>query len=216
VHHGYQLAAAGVQKGRIGTNRKEKTTGSPVDDGDDELLRRGQQGEETALDGLVRRYQQPIFHLACRVLGDATLAEEATAQTLVKIWRRCGQWRGQSTAGTWIYRIAVRTVLDVQRSQTRWWRRWARPVPVETLDGRPLPDEEASGREQSRQREQRVQTALQQLPETDRALVHLYYFEEQTLGEIELILGVPKANLKMRLARARQKLRSLLGETDDG
>lgn len=186
-----------------------------MDDGDDELLRRCQQGEESALDGLVRRYQQRIFHLACRVLGDAALAEEATAQTLVKIWSRCGQWRGQSTAGTWIYRIAVRTVLDVQRSQTRWWRRWARPVPVETHDGRPRPDEQASGREQSQQRERRVQAALGQLPDSDRVLVHLHYFEEQSLGEIEMILGVPKANLKMRLARARQKLRLLLRGTED-
>ena len=148
-------------------------------------------------------------------VGDAALAEEATAQTLVKIWSRCGQWRGQSAAGTWIYRIAVRTVLDVQRSQTRWWRRTSRPVPVEMYDRRPRPDEEASGREQSQQRERRVQAALRQLPETDRVLVHLYYFEERTLGEIESILDVPKANLKMRLARARQKLRSLLGGTDD-
>jgi RNA polymerase sigma-70 factor (ECF subfamily) len=186
-----------------------------VGDGDDELLRRCQQGEETALDGLVRRYQQRIFHLACRVLGDAALAEEATAQTLVKIWSRCGQWRGQSAAGTWIYRIAVRTVLDVQRSQNRWWRRWARPVPVEMHDGRPQPDEAASEREQLQQRERRVQAALRQLPETDRVLVHLYYFEKKTLGEIEMILGVPKGNLKMRLARARQKLRSLLGGTED-
>lgn len=186
-----------------------------MDDGDDELLRRCQRGEETALDLLVRRYQQRVFHLAWRVLGDAALAEEATAQTLVKIWSRCGQWRGQSAAGTWIYQIAVRTALDAQRSQTRWWRRWSRSVPAAGHDGRPGPDEEASRREQLQEREQRVRAALRQLPETDRVLVHLYYFEERTLGEIETILRVPKANLKMRLARARQKLRPLLGGTDD-
>jgi RNA polymerase sigma factor (sigma-70 family) len=185
-----------------------------VDDGDDELLRRCRQGEETALDRLVCRYQQRVFHLAWRVLGDAALAEEATAQTLVKIWSRCGQWRGQSAAGTWIYRIAVRTALDVQRSENRWWRRGSRPVPAELHDGSLGPEEEASRREQLHEREQRVRAALRQLPETDRVLVHLYYFEEQTLGEIETVLQVPKANLKMRLARARQKLRSLLGGTD--
>lgn len=186
-----------------------------MDEGDDELLRRCQQGDEVALDVVVGRYQPRILLLACRVLGDRVMAEEATAQTLVKIWNRCGQWRGQSAAGTWIYRIAVRTVLDVQRSQNRWWRRWSRPIPAEMHDGSGGPEEEASRREQSREREQRVQAALGQLPEADRVLVHLYYFEEQTLGEIEAILGVPKANLKMRLARARQKLRSLLGGTED-
>lgn len=206
---------AGVEKEVLGTKRREKTTGYRVDERDDELLRRCQQGNKASLDELVRRYQQRIFHLACRVLGDAALAEEATAQTLFKIWNRCGQWRGQSAAGTWIYQIAVRTVLDVQRSHGRWWRRWGRPVPAEVQDSRPGPEQEASRREQSRQREQRVQAALQQLPETDRVLVHLYYFEEQTLGEIETVLGVPKANLKMRLARARHKLRSLLGGMKD-
>lgn len=119
----------------------EAITGWPVGDGVNELLRRCQQGEETALDGLVRLDQQRIFHLACRVLGDAALAEEATAQTLVKIWSRCGQWRGQSAAGTWVYRIAVRTVLDVQRSQNRWWRHWSRPGPAEVHDPGQRPDE---------------------------------------------------------------------------
>ena len=57
--------------------------------------------------------------------------------------------------------------------------------------------------------------ALEQLSDSDRALLHLYYFESQTLGEIETILSVPKANLKMRLARARARLRSLLEGTRD-
>jgi RNA polymerase sigma-70 factor (ECF subfamily) len=186
-----------------------------VEEGDDELLRRCQRGDETALNALLRRYQDRIFRLACRVITDRALASEATAQSLVKIWGRCGQWRGQSAAGTWIYRIAVRTVLDVQRSQSRWWRRWSRPITAEVRDLRPGPEEESSCREESRRREQRVQRALQQLSYNDRVLVHLYYFESQTLGEIEAILGVPKANLKMRLARARTRLRSLLEGTRD-
>lgn len=187
----------------------------PVEEGDDELLRRCQRGDETALNALLRRYRERIFRLACRVIADRTLAGEATAQTLVKVWGRCGQWRGQSAAGTWIYRIAVRTVLDVQRSQNRWWRRWSRSITAEVCDCRPGPEEEASCREESRQREQRVQRALRQLSDNDRVLVHLYYFEGRTLGEIEVILRVPKANLKMRLARARARLRALLEGTRD-
>ena len=186
-----------------------------MNEGDDELLQRCQEGDEAALDALVRRYRDRIFRLACRVSGDAALAEEAAAQALVKVWARCGQWRGQSAAGTWIYRTAVRAILDVQRSQGRWWRRWARSVPAATADARPGPDEVAGRREEMQQREERVRVAVQQLPETDRVLVHLYYFENHSLGEIEAVLGVPKANLKMRLARARARLRPLLGGTGD-
>jgi hypothetical protein len=60
----YRRALAGVSRGAIGTRREEKSTGWPVDDGDAELLRRCQQGDETALDALVRSYQQRIFHSA--------------------------------------------------------------------------------------------------------------------------------------------------------
>jgi RNA polymerase sigma-70 factor (ECF subfamily) len=178
-------------------------------DESDELLRRCQQGDETALAELVRGYQERIFRLACRVSGDAALAEEATAQALLKIWTRAGQWRGQARASTWIYRLAVRTVLDVQRSQRRWWRRWVPWSRVVAEPAAPTPtgpqDERAA----------RVQEAVGQLGEADRALVHLFYFENRGLAEIESILGVPRTNLKMRLARARQRLRGFL-ESNDG
>ena len=186
-------------------------TGWFVDENDNELLRRCQRGDEAALDALVGRYQDRVFRLAWRVLGNAALAEEATAETLVKVWRRCGQYRARSAAGTWIYQIAVRTILDTQRSQQRRWLRGLRLGPAAIHDHRPGPQEEMSRREEWQQREERVRVALQALPERDRVLVHLHYFEDRTLAEIEAILDVPKANLKMRLARARARLRPLLG-----
>jgi len=171
----------------------------------DELLRRCQQGDEAALALLVREYQERIFRLACRVTGDAALAEEATAQALLKIWTRARQWQGQARAATWIYRLAVRTVLDVQRAQRRWWRRWGHGLRLaDRAAPAAAPDERAA----------RVHAALRQLNEADRALVHLYYFEEQSLAEIAVILGVPRDNLKMRLARARQRLKPLLEDND--
>jgi len=186
-------------------------TGWFVDENDNELLRRCQRGDEAALDALVGRYQDRVFRLAWRVLGNAALAEDATAETLVKIWRRCGQYQARSGAGTWIYQIAVRTILDTRRSQQRRWLRGLRLGPAAIHDHQPGPQEEMSRREEWQQREERVRVALQALPESDCVLVHLHYFEDRTLAEIEAILDVPKANLKMRLARARARLRPLLG-----
>ena len=170
----------------------------------DELLRRCQHGDEAALALLVAEYQERIFRLACRVTGDAALAEEATAQALLKIWTRARQWQGGASAATWIYRLAVRTVLDVQRGQRRWWRRWGNGLRLNEKQ-RPAAANDAADR---------VHAAVQQLNEADRALVHLYYFEEKSLAEIEGVLGVPRDNLKMRLARARQRLKPLLEEPD--
>jgi RNA polymerase sigma-70 factor (ECF subfamily) len=185
-----------------------------LDDGD-ELLRRCQQGDETALDALVRRYQDVIYRLAWRVLGDADLAQEATAAALVKIWERAGQWRGEASAGTWIYRLAVRTVLDTRRGRQRWWRRWSSPLPDAVADARPEPAEALAEGEQQDRRERRLREALAQLSPEDRALIHLYYFEEYGLAQIEAILNVPRATLKTRLARARQRLRDRLEKPDE-
>lgn len=177
----------------------------------DQLLRRCQEGDESALSELVRSYQDRIFRLAFRVLSDPALAEEATAQALFKVWNNARQWQGRSSAGTWIYRLAVRTVLDVQRGQRRWWRRWAARWSGDVRDRRPGPAEQ----QDQADRENQVQEALQQLPEADRALVHLHYFEHKSLVELEPIMNVSRDALKMRLARARQKLRAFL-ESPDG
>lgn len=185
-----------------------------MDEGD-ELLRRCQQGDEAALTALVRSFQDRVFRLAYRVSGDAAAAEEAAAEVFVKVWQRARQWRGDSSAGTWIYRIAVRTVLDHERNRNRWWRRWARALPGLLADPRPEPAQELVEREALRNGSLRIQQALARLPEPDRVLVHLYYFEERKLAELEPLLGATRDALKMRLARARRKLRDLLGTPDE-
>lgn len=184
-------------------------------DESDELLRRCQQGDQHALTELVRSFQDRIYRLAFGVTSDASLAEEAAAQALLKIWNKAGQWGGQAKASTWIYRLALRTILDVQRGQRRWWKRWSAPGLSLFRDGRPGPAEQLQQQDEQDERSRRIRKALSQLTDSDRALVHLYYFENKGLAELETILGVARANLKMRLARARQRLRSLL-EGHDG
>jgi RNA polymerase sigma-70 factor (ECF subfamily) len=180
----------------------------------DHLLRRCQQGDEAALADLVRLYQDRLFRLAYRALGDAALAQEAAADALLKVWSKAGQWRGDASAGTWIYQVAVRTVLDARRRRSRSERR-SGPLPAAVIDGRPEPAEQLARGEGERDQEQRLHEALRQLAEEDRVLLHLYYFEDRALAEIEAILGVGRATLKTRLARARQRLRARMEDDDE-
>jgi RNA polymerase sigma-70 factor (ECF subfamily) len=167
-------------------------------DESDELLRRCQQGDQSALTALVRQYQQRIFRL--------NLADEAAARTLEKVWSKAGQWQGRAGAGTWIYRVAYRTILDVQRARQSWWRRWA-PGPFRLAD-------QPSRRLEQEETAERVQAALAKLSPADRAVIHLYYFENLRLAELVPILGASADALKMRLARARERLRDLLEPSD--
>jgi RNA polymerase sigma-70 factor (ECF subfamily) len=181
-----------------------------LDDPND-LLRRCQRGDESALAGLVRHFGGRVFRLACRVLGDPGRAEEATADVFAKVWSAARQWRGDADAGTWTYRVAYRTVLDHQRRR----RPVSPPPPADLPDPRPGPAEQSARADEQATASRRVHEALARLPETDRTLVHLYYFEQMPLAEVAAVVGATRDVLKMRLARARQKLRDLLGD-DEG
>jgi len=180
-----------------------------VDDAND-LLRRCQRGDESALAALVEQFGGRVSRLAFRVLGDRGRAEDASADVFVKLWMTARQWRGDADAGTWIYRVAYHTVLDHQR---RKQRRSVAP-PVGLMDPRPGPVELTVQSELEGRAAHRVHEAMSQLSEPDRALVHLYYLEQLTLAQIAEIIGATREVLKMRLARARQKLRELLGDDE--
>lgn len=174
----------------------------------DQALRDCQRGEPAALEFLIAHFQQRVFRLAWRMTGCAALAEDAAAEVFVKIWRKSHQWRGDASAATWIYQLATRTILDAQRAQRRWWKR-SRQMTA-TARVQVDPGELAARQDESNAMAARVHLALGELSTEDRALVHLYYYEELSLAELETIFDTGGDALKMRLYRARQRLRTIL------
>ena len=163
---------------------------------------------------LVHNLQDRVFRLAFRVLGDASRAEDATADALATVWLRCGSWCGESQAGTWIYQVAWRVILDHQRSLRRWGRFWE--LKEELISGViDNPIETIANQEEFLLRLRQVTEAVQDLSTKDRALVHMYYYDQKSLAEISTVLGGSRDSLKMRLSRIRKKLRSRIGENDE-
>jgi RNA polymerase sigma-70 factor (ECF subfamily) len=179
---------------------------------DDDLLRRCQQGDRPALGELICRFRDRLFRLAFRVLRDAARAEDAVADAFAAVWFRCGNWRGEAAAA-WIHRVAYRVVLDHARTRRRWWRFFRREP--EEPPASPEPGGDPGEREQRQRRARRLDAAIAALSPEDRALVHLHYFENQSLAEIAVVLGTSRDALKMRLSRARARLRELLGDGDE-
>lgn len=177
----------------------------------EQLLRQCQQGNEEALAQLIQHLEPRLYALALRVCGNTTFAEEATVQTFYKIWCKVGQWQGQNPAEAWIYRIATRTVLDLQRGQRRWLRRHRQAEsaydrsPVERVIDRETQEKTAIALEQ----------AIETLPQEDRLLVHLYYAEQRRLKDVALLLNKTQGALKMRLTRVRKRLRDVLKDWDN-
>ena len=179
---------------------------------DDDLLGRCQRGDAAALTELIRRHQDRLFRVACRVLRDPARAEDAVADAFATVWARCRSWRGDAAGGTWIHRVAYRVVLDHARARRRWWRAFRRPA---ADPGPPDPSAELADRDEKARAAGRLDEALRALTPDDRALVHLHYYEGQSLAEIGAVLGVTRDALKMRLSRARARLREALGDGDE-
>ncbi|MBI2842167.1 MAG: RNA polymerase sigma factor [Armatimonadetes bacterium] len=191
------------------------TSGFAYDFGlsNEELLGRCKEKDEAALRELLRRHERPVYSMLYRMLGSHEDAEEALADVFVKVWRSAGSFRGASKFTTWLYRIAGNTAKDKLRS------RRARPeVAVEDeIITEVLVSHSAADPEQAAVQADevaRIELAMQNLSYEDRLLVSLYHIEERSMEEIAEITGHSRGNLKVKLFRARQRLRKLLGEMD--
>ena len=85
-------------------------------------------GSEEAFAWLIARYHQPIYSLLARMVQDRSEAADLTQEVFVKVFRGVGNFHGESTLRTWIYRIALREASN----QRRWWMRHKQQeVPME-------------------------------------------------------------------------------------
>jgi len=181
----------------------------------EELLIRLRNGDQEALRTLFRRHERPVYALLYRMLSNREDAEEALADVFVKVWRAASRFRGEAKFSTWLYRIASNTATDALRA-----RRGHHTVSFEELakweaealmaDESPADDPaEAAVRSEERAM---IMLALQKLRPDDRLLVTLYHLQECSYGELSEITKVPVGNLKVRLFRARRRLRQLYEE----
>jgi RNA polymerase sigma-70 factor, ECF subfamily len=177
-------------------------------------------GSEDAFAWLIARFHQPIYSLLARTVHDRADAADLTQEVFVKVFRGIGNFHGQSSLRTWIYRIA----LHEASNQRRWWMRHRQQeVPIEQEltggeSGTPVllkemladPGEspfEMAAHEETRAR---VEAALKKVPEPFRSTLILRDIEGFVYEEVAEIQGVNLGTVKSRLVRGRACLKSLL------
>ncbi len=183
---------------------------------DSVLIRQSQKGDRSAFDRLVRMYEEKAYQYAYRLTHDPDEAADVVADAFVRVYNAIGNFRSQSAFGTWLYRIITNCYLDHKKkdksryttsldtAQTPDGQEYERQV-VDPGDG---PDVEA----ERSARESAVQTALEQLPEYQRAMLVMYHVENLAYEEIAEALDLPIGTVKSRLNRARLALREALRE----
>ena len=170
------------------------------DDDDATLIRRVLDGETSAFEVLVERYQRVLYTVALRMLGNRDDAKDATQTAFVRAYERLASFDEQYRFFSWIYRILVNECLNVIRGR----RPEDELTPVLATSGGPF---EAAV---SRERQAQVQAALLHLTPEYRAVVVLRHFAGLSYEEMADALGVPAKTVKSRLYSARQRLGELL------
>lgn len=169
---------------------------------DDDIIKLVLQGYTKAYTMLVKRYQHMVFTLAMKILKNSEDAEEATQDAFVKVYRSLDKYSGESKFSTWLYAIARNTCLSKRRSIK----------PEHTIDTEIEAQaiDKASDAIEYKSRRSLLDNAIKGLPTDDAIVISLFYLQEQTIEEISSITDLSISNVKVKLYRARKRLKDIL------
>lgn len=171
---------------------------------EEELVRRLQAGDAAAFETLYERYQNLIVRTAALITGSRQEGEDVAQECFIRCWQQIGTLRDPARLKSWMLTILTR---DAWRAGKR--RR--RETPVEEFwTGETAPSSlDAVLRQEA---DRRLYQAVRALPDKQREIVVLYYFNDLPVREIARVTGSLEGTVKSRLFTARRALRAALGE----
>jgi RNA polymerase sigma-70 factor (ECF subfamily) len=177
-------------------------TPAAVDEQDRALVGRYLNGSSDAAAALVDRYQQRLFNVALRMLGNMQDAEDVTQTVFHNAFLKLDTYDPKYRFFSWIYRMTVNESLNALK----------RRKPVETLEEELAIPVSGAAADDRTEAEIRVGKALKALKPDDRAVVVLKHFASFSYEEIAQVLEIPVKTVKSRLFSARERLRLTLRE----
>ncbi len=185
--------------------------------GDHQLIFRVAMTEKEALEALYSRYSSSVYSLAMFMLKNEALAEEVTQDIFLNIWTKASSYNAErGEPKSWIMSVAHHRIVDVIRSRRRT-QNVTDPGAYDKLEM--LPSSRISIEEEVERRIEReyILEALDTLPQEQREVIMLAYFQGYSQSEMAKILDQPLGTVKTRVRLAMKKLRAALeGEIDDG
>jgi RNA polymerase sigma-70 factor, ECF subfamily len=173
---------------------------------DQELVQKVRNGDRRAFTVLMRRYQERVYWVARRIVGSHDDADDVTQEAFVKAFVGLGDFRGDASFYTWLYRIAVNLSLNSVRK-----RQVLNYLGESAILSRILPRGEDPERQvEFRDLQSRLEKAVAQLPEKQRAVFVLRHYEELSYEEIAQILKTSVGGLKANYFHALKKVQQYL------
>jgi len=193
--------------------RTDKRTEAVRQD-DRPIIERCKNGDLSAFDELVHRYEKQVYGFAYRMSGNYDDANDIAGEAFIKVFQGIESFRGDSNFSTWLFRIVTNLYLD-HRKRTRAHVN----IPLdeyidleESSVARQIEDTSPGPLEQieTAERNEAIQAAILQLPDYQRIMILLFHVHGKSYEEIAEIVELPIGTVKSRLNRARLALREKL------
>jgi RNA polymerase sigma factor (sigma-70 family) len=175
---------------------------------DIELIKQTLAGDQSAYADLVKRHQRFVFTLAMRFAKTREDAEEIAQDCFIKAYRSLVSFQGQAKFSTWLYSIVYTTAMTFLRKKK---------IDTDSIDDENTyiqVENQSSGYDvdnaENKSRSFYLNQAIEQLLPDDAAIITLFYKGEQSLEEIGKALGMETNTVKVKLFRARQRLKEKL------
>lgn len=181
-----------------------------VEPTDRDLVLRTRRGEVEAFGKVVKRYQQSVYNVCYRMLGERMEAEDLAQESFIRAYERLETFDVERPFGPWIRKVAANSCLNHIQAQ--------KPESYELDEERdrsPAAEgEEPESHLQDSEAAHEVQQAILSLPPHHRAVIELRHYQDMSYSEIAETLQLPISDVKSHLFRARRRLATLLSDDD--
>ncbi len=179
-----------------------------------EWVEAARKGDQDAFAELVYTFQDPVYNLCYRMLGESGEAEDATQEAFLRTYTYLHRYDTQRSFKTWVMSIASNHCIDRLRKRRMQYvslddEPTAAALALSSSD--PLPEQRALQNERS----EVIQELLLKLDAGYRAAVILRYWYDYSYAEIAQTMNTTESAVKSRLFRARRTLAELIGEAND-
>src|SRR5258708_1313371 len=190
------------------------TAATTTDDQDRNDMARLAAGHDAALEDLMGRHAERLFHYLLRVLQNETEAGDLAQEAFVRVYQNRTRFKPESKFTTWLFTIGTNLARDVQRRRARHphvsLEAESEDSDRDFKETLPAPGPNPGEMLETADRAQAVRNAVGALPEDLRTALVLAEYEEKSHAEIAAIVGCSSKAVEMRIYRARQQLRARL------
>lgn len=179
-----------------------------MEQSDCDLVEAVGRGDHQAYEVLVRKFRMSLFNFVCRILGDRHAAEDVLQEVFWALYRAAPKFEARARVSTWLYKIAYNLSLNEIKRRERFLNLHT------ALVAHPRTGTESSALSalEAGEFQEEVMTALNQLPENQKAALLLRVSEELSYAEIGEILSVTVSSVESLIFRARTRMKQLLKE----